>query len=201
MGKTQNPRRKPGHSEHGLTSVTGPVRCTGSVNVLLNLRIQAGDVLFVEQSLSFEEDDDGFPDFAHTLDVSCGVSTGRFGRGRNLVAVDVSDFVDGIDDESDLGAADVDNDDTGSFVVFSGLHIESKPHIEDGNDLTAKVDNAFDEDGHIWNFGNFLHPDDFGNVTDFDSVIFVSESEGEIHIFQGIFIFQGRLFEGFVDFG
>lgn len=114
----------------------------------------------------------------NALDIVVGVDVLAVGNFADNILVSNDNFLNAVNDNAHLLAAlEFENDDAGSVVVRNFFHSEALSDADNGDDLTAEVDNALYVIGYLRNDCYLFNADDLVDELDLNAVCFFADSE------------------------
>src|SRR5512136_2338464 len=137
-----------------------------------------------EHLVDIEKDLDAPVRFGHPQDEIRVELHAEGGGVFDIGLADVKHFRDGVHHNTHGHCAriahDLHDDDAGTLRVVPGHQAETKPQVDDGNDLAAQVDDPLDELGRLWHRGNRHHADDLPDLENADAILLAGQRKGQI---------------------
>ena len=114
----------------------------------------------------------------NALDIVVGVDVPAVGNFADNILVGNDNFLNAVNDNAHLLAAlEFENNNAGSVVVRDLFHSEALSDADNGDYLTAEVDNALYVIGYLRNDCYLFNADDLVDELDLNAVCFFADSE------------------------
>lgn len=145
-------------------------------------------LIIVEQFVDVEQNTDLIVHFSHAFQVATGSPFSGFWWRLDILFRNVCYLVNLVHHQSYSGFVDVDNNNTGAFVIIPLRQVEAESYVHHRNNLATEVDYPLDKVRHVRHLGDLLDADDLGDKCDVQTIILTGQVEGEIFIFLGVFV-------------